>query len=422
MGIPSKIILLLVAVFLLSACREDPRKILLKGNEMLKQENAAWALRYYQRAFEYSLDKGFLLSHIKDYYSTFSLSASGKWALAVQKDVDMDKVLATGKVAEEKKLSVANSKFIVFDILENSRKTIPYDLPFERADISPNGNYLLIKYKNKDNTCGLWPVDVVEEDILEPMGFPVHCSNTEAISDDGFIYYYVHPHIGRYSVKEKTNVYPYIKKKFPFIIKKTYGKSALGVSPGQKVFFIYGLAGKYSIYEILQKEKEKDPSLELISSAVTYPKIIFMQNEDYPGVLTGGADSYQFIFYKTGKEKKSAYSYPANYWEEVAFYNGENFATIEENLMFYYDLNQKKNQKTKMSLDARYSPGFGMLTGLDEEGKIQLEFWAKNVQIDYNGNIYFRTPNGVIIRWNQSPLAELSRKIYKMSTEIDPES
>lgn len=410
MKIKNRFFLFFAALILFSNCRKDPKEFLLKAKEKLKQENAAEALLLYQRAYEYSLSDELFLTDIEDYYDSFQITSTGNWMIAQSKEINIDEILLnSGKITKAIKQTKENH-LKIFNLKENESSQFTLKDNFFSAYLSPEGEYLLIKNKLKNknnNSCYFQVVHVESDNLTNIKDVEASCDSSDVITDKGEIFYYKHPSIGKYIFKESKNLYPFIKKKFSYAISKTIGKSVFDISRNQKIFFLYGLAGKYSLYELKPDEKE----LFFMTSSVAYPRILFMKDEDYPGVFIGGADKYRFLFYQTDKERKSAYIFSANYWDEVTFYNNKIFATLEDNLLFYHN-DDKKNelsQKTPKQKD-----------GYDEKGKKSLPFWAKNIEMDYAGNLYFLTPTGSLIHWKGNPVEKESIDIYHGGVEIDP--
>lgn len=400
-------------MIVLFSCRKEPHEFLEKATQKLKQENAMDALLLYQRAFEYSLDKDSFLTDIYDYYDSFQITSTGRWVIALKKNIDMDEILLSDKKYTKALNKPAESKLTIFDLEEDRNFHYKVSKNFYSSYLSPSGKYLLIKTKQKD-LCSLKGIHIDSEKQYAIPDLNVSCESVDAISDNGEVYYFKYPHIGKYSLVTSKNEYPFVSKKFSYVISKVPGKSVFNISSLQKVFFLYGLAGKYSLYELKANKKK----LFFMTSSVAYPKIIFMKNKDYPGVLIGGADKYRFLFYQTDKERKSAHIFSANFWDLVSFFNDKKFATIEDSLLFCYDLNKKGKKKTDDKSKTKEDKN---IYEYDADGKKNLPFWATTIQMDYKGNLYILTPTGSLIRWNeQIPIKKESFDIYNGGIELDP--
>lgn len=372
--------LVLLALLLLGQtyCSPSVERYKNKARKALQNEDSQKAREYLQKAFDVSLDSDNFPTGKGNEYSNAFASA------------DRNKIILI-----ENNPSHIKAYFTVYEIAKDDDWTRRIKGFIHTITLSPNGHYALLHLETEQDqsvneatnqnkkhcSLSLWDLEKKEALSFER---EILCSENAGISDDGkVIFIGTNQTVVRYNLANNDFNENYIKKLPASPIKNVTPRSSFQFSPHNKLFLTYGELGLYYLYSVDDKE------FKLISKDGASPKILFLPNNDNPGLITGGANNHKITFFnfESLTPKKT---YPVRFWKDAVFLTENEYYYIEDDRLAY--VNDKQDEK--------------------------LPFWAVRLFADAGRKVYFLTPTGRLISYNKISPSKESQRIFKLGWEI----
>ncbi|MCS6983676.1 MAG: hypothetical protein NZM25_00940 [Leptospiraceae bacterium] len=337
-------------------CQKSKEALLEKAKEELGRENVSEALQYIREAYELSLPNEFFF---RPRHEKYELIVSLR---------EPNKIFA---LKEDKK------SLYIYDTEggKEGKLRLPY-IP-EKMSFSPRGNYLIFSYLS-DDSCLMRVYSFLKEKFYK-LPQKISCGMVPGISEEGLVPLVENEKLVLYQITGEL-VYTSGKKlekggKLP-------AESAFFFDYEDHLYFTYGLAGLYYLYYL-----EKD-SLKLLRRDVALPKAF--AHGRLMGFLTGGAGSYEVVFFEKGKAQIERFSAVSGY---AAFLQGEQ--------NHYYYLRRLQPFEVK---------------GAD---KRELPFWARDIALSADNKLLLLSPLGSILKYSGKLPPEVSLAIFQKGVEIE---
>ena len=359
-------------IFCLSFCYPQPGDYVRKAKYALEDENAILAVYYFQKAYEASLEDSFFIADKDEVFSKMKLSNDQNHLILV----------TTGK---------NESKFIYRDLKKDEEFTDSVAGVIKQIYISVQGSYILFtSQKYQDQNCYLCIYDTLDYKQVYQIE-NISCKDHSAVSQKGIVLFMQEEKIKFLDLRKIVNAnnisYPEIwtSKSPDKPFKKEKAKVFFAFSTDDKPFMSYGIAGRYKLYNL------SNHSLKLITKEASLSKIFFIQKNNQPGVLTGGASQQRITFFHPDHYNRVIKKYPLATWKDSSFFKANYYYFIESSR-----LHVKKNNKIT-----------------------QLPFLAKEVFARSNGSVFFLSAIGTAMQYNGKLPNKLSQTIFDKALDID---
>lgn len=348
-------------------CAPSAQDYVSRAEKALAEQDAKKALLLYQNAFDASLPENFLVDDLDEIYSYMDISLDGNSVIAIANRADG-----------------AKSHFFIY----NSKEEFYDDeaLPgfIHSASLSPNGKYAVLTLKRTDfPECKIitWNIEEWEKEEYETS---VDCRQKPGISSQGVLLFMREGQIYAYDFSYRDVIENYIEKTPDPPIDGLPAWPNFEFSISDVPFLTFGSAGSYKLYTL------KNRNLQLLNKDAASSRIFFYPGESTPGVIVGGANNHQVIFFDPDNPTKIEKTYPVRYWKDALFFGRDYYFFIEENRLYLF-----------------------------AKGEVEpLDIWAQRIFRGEGGSVYFLTPPGRIGRLSNFELPPESRKIFQLGWEL----
>ena len=349
-------------------CYPDPGKHIQEAKEALHEEDTIEAIKYFEKAYEASLEDKFFITSVTNSYYSLVLSENRKNILLIDSD---------------------NKSFFIKNLETNS--IIEEDLSdiILNTSLSPNANYatFVTKPDEEKEDCIISIFNIIEDKFYDK-NFPTSCDDRVAILDSGYLFYRKEQNILFADIKNDKPPILWTNTTIEKKIKTFNEKANFVIGLNNIPYLSYGTMGIYTLYNLKNKKLTK------IASNLSTEEIFFKPMNIFPGVIMGGAGQYQIVFLNPDMRDRVVSRYDAGVWRNISFSGTDTFYYINTNSRIYkHDKLQKQDQ--------------------------QLPFLAKDMQVNDKGEIFFLSIIGSAMRYNFEKLNPLSVKIFMKTLDLN---
>ncbi len=364
---------ILFIVCWLYSCNNKPGDYIRKAKKALENENAPKAVFYFQKAYESSLDKSFLLLSKIDRFSKMEVSGDKKHIVLLKSSKNTSKFVY-------KVFDGGNSTQEVWENLEGEVK---------HSFVSFDGSYVLFTVtSSKKSICKLIIWRASDNKFIKTIN-NLSCENRAAISSRGLVLFMKGNKIWSlhlsHSSTMNTPIALWVRQTPDKPFKNQRAKATFSFSSNALPFMTYGIAGTYKLYNLANR------SLILLTKRAGYYQIFFTQRESYPGVITGGASQRKFTFFHFNYPNRIIKQYDISTLMGISFVKQNEYYSIESNRLYL-----TKNGKSTA-----------------------LPFFVKNIFAKENGGAFFLSSIGTPLHYEGIPPNRLSRTIFTKILEIE---